>query len=1353
MNLKCNINNITYNLVVQGNTISSELNETLDSGSIIIAHVKKIKNLKPYDDVYIFDNEFKGFDENGKDLGGNKFFKHLLIDNYTEEFINLKDKVYKYKISLMSEIKYLEKVQCPNISITQSLNDSKKISIYEYLNRFVRMYSPKIKVKLKLDNTYTYKRKYKIDSSLEKIFGNAYCPDFSLNAPSLRDILNKLMIVKDMVPYVENNVIKALDITLRKNKISLEDLPCTNIIGSMRSQEYCDGLRRNYTDALSQNSTCTSVEYLGFRNSDTSLMTLQNMRLETRFPIYKINKMYMCYFKKSPIIKSTIDSNGEETKTTYHHLCKQDITKLIKLNTERNALSQDWDSFNDEPPRSIDEMAQYKLCTLGYDIGSKYITGFGESYTYPKGWWMDGKKTYLENILMRVDASNKFGIYNIDYLSENIEGKEDLKIGSEEVNSDIFKTIVTPFSLDVEKELTKSALDMKGIFYEIEYEGFYNGAVIHSKDNGIDNIITNDNSSSSLSLIELDGLHQKEKVNRLGNKTYQFSIRYDSYDDLSMILNLGDYFSNEEENDIIIYHREIAIYDNYIIATYFASKDYVLKNYFTTVYARHRTWNLIPYNESITRAENRKVFLYLSKKYKYNEVENVLRFKNMDYKTLLSCFTQSEYDGVFERKKEEKINCGYIGYNNEKYLSDANIMLCGYSIVMNLKMFDNISMGTYISKPSPFYNKVYGADKWENKDRDFFDARQDYTGSNISIWKTIDDDETGSIDKFEIAFMHYNYNNDFNTKLEIFDKNKIIKLYEDKLLLLPKFEFSTEGKNIIYANDEGNQIEIYKDNKETIDMTYQIEPFTDDSSILFSSNFMKLNEFLGNNDKIDWERTLTFDKNNTSNFHYLNGKINMEILNDTLATNSGGINVYIPKLFLFINPIEEQYFKEFKAIYPNDDIDFKFPERILEYSSLKDSSVIVTTSNMYLVYLKIKFIKLINVNDIYDVDGNFEKTELKVLVEQTLGYRHSSLDTYLEQVTQEEYIFINNNSINNDVKGWYDSVKEHYPIQDKKAYLLNLWNIHTKIDGEDVEYNGNYATSNDVFLLSNGKYYNQYAPEFNWTSNKLEWDVKLEKTLYKNMFIVLSSNELKNTLIYDSYVLSQFPSDSSVLRNKSLTNYFELKDDNGVYLVIHKRKLLNDVIVLNNEPDFSYFDNKNWTENETFKTLTYNLFFKSNGIEFTQVELIYYFTSNQYQFRAKKKDSSDFTLIYAINLNHWVSLDYRNIELTDNTGTQNQNSPEMLEWLSLNRIEVKSIQYWYCPQSDNKEPTRKLDFVFGVNVDKDDGDDIKVFTSLISNRDPRVYDENNVLIGKVHKYEENEKDKYTTYAQMCDIIE
>ena len=60
MNLKVRIHDKEYE-IAQGATFSEEYNETLDSGAIRIPHISQIENLRPYDDVYIYES---GYDFN-----------------------------------------------------------------------------------------------------------------------------------------------------------------------------------------------------------------------------------------------------------------------------------------------------------------------------------------------------------------------------------------------------------------------------------------------------------------------------------------------------------------------------------------------------------------------------------------------------------------------------------------------------------------------------------------------------------------------------------------------------------------------------------------------------------------------------------------------------------------------------------------------------------------------------------------------------------------------------------------------------------------------------------------------------------------------------------------------------------------------------------------------------------------------------------------------------------------------------------------------------------------------------------------------------------------------------------------
>lgn len=947
MKLKCEINGKIYD-IVQGATFSEEYNETLDSGSIIIDQVPKIEGLKPFDDVFIYDGDFQGyayvgeltldinaytinaqngielyvsrrvlkdyqsfksydivlrmmvsakqydvvydileqsadtlkiapnreknseeilakiplFFEFGKNFAGEyyckytekkiegidfakftivvdsdrvvnlpKFYRHLLIDQFSEENINLTGELYKYKIELFSETKKLEMIQLPNISITQPLKNDKKISVYEYLVRFVNMYSPKIKIATnQADNVWNYQQKYTVDKNLEEEFGNVYAPDFSLNNPSLKDVLSKLMLVRDMIPYVKDDVIYGMDITKRRGTFDADKRYVNYISGSRSSDNHADNLRRNYDGALSQDRSCRMVEYLGFRNSENALLTLENMRLETRFPIYRINKVYMCYYKKGKVL-----SDGAETSESRIFLCKQDITKLVKLDSERNLLSQDWNDFG-SGVASIDDLAKYKLCTVGYSIGSKYIAGWGEKYSYPTGWW-DVNKTYIENILSYVDSFNPYGIYQYGYVTKlgNLKDKEIFSTDG----MTIYDKIVNPFS--------NNSLLFKSMFFIVDYNAFYNGAVVHSKDLGGDEITINDNSSSSLTILEQDGLFQKEKVNRFGNKALQINARYDSIDELQ---ELGSVYESNYERDVIIYHREYNVYDNVINAVYYGTKDYVLKNYFTSVYAKNRTYNLMSYNESIVRAENKKMMLLLSKDNVYYENENrqfgFQRFSNEDYLSrLLSFATPTERPksiDFFEGK--QRINYGvitkYDNGNAVNYLSDMNEFVSGHSLCFNVRMFDNVSSGVYVAVREPEVN---------------ISVKNDFTGSVQKWHMMVDDAETGFARNLGFSVFHFDQTNYFLDGMVDGSQESYIKseIY-DRLFNMPLFDINIE-QNSQVSNVISGEYEINKDNKEIIDMTFQIEPITDSDDILLTQWVMKLSDMLDTYNKFDSDFT------------------------------------------------------------------------------------------------------------------------------------------------------------------------------------------------------------------------------------------------------------------------------------------------------------------------------------------------------------------------------------------------------------------------------------------------------------------------------------------------------------------
>lgn len=905
MNLRATINGKQYD-ILQGATFAEEFNETLDSGSIVISGVEKINDLLPYDDVYIysFDDpnyEFKGypFDTNNPQPKNPqpKFYKHLLVDQFTEEVLRLGDELgagtYKYKIELMSETKKLETIQLPNISITQPIRGT-KTSVWEYANRFVNLYSPTYKKKL-TENTWSNVKKYTLDSDLQNIFGNTYAPDFVLNAPSLRALLSKLFLVKDIIPYVKDDVIYGMDISKRNGKFNADKRYVNIITGTRTSDNHCDNLRRNYSDALVQDRTCRSVEYVGFRNSDNALMTISNMRLELGMPIYKIRKVYLCYYKD---IKVNYTNAEDKNKRSWGNqdailLCKQDITKLVKLNTERNLLSQDWEDLTiGNPPRTDDDMAKYKFCTVGYDIGSRFITGWGDMYTYPT-FWNDNKYTSVQNIVSKMDYFYPFGIYNAQYVAKKFgEGctvettldpnfwnnviKPNFSGNSNGTVDSFFSTVESPF--------TNKSLKLKGLFFIVDYEGFYNGAIIHSKKNHRDDITINDNASESLTLVEQDAIFQNEKVNRFGNKALQINARYDTFYDSTngeeLLQPLASVYSSKYEDDVVIYHREYSIYNNCVQCIYYGIKNYVLKNWFTSVYAKYRTWNLMSYNESVKRAENEKQYIYWSDNELYYEFkEGLFSYYSTNINTILndiiSCFSDfktSNIVGTYEFLLDKNINYACVGVNKSTlYSADLNAFVANNSMCFNFKMNDNFSQGVYISKAEPFIGARWDNGQqitegsWSTQTWDYLTApaTSDYSGSKQDYYSLVDEIGQTEFMAFYVAHTPQNTLDIWKSSRPEIDENnpaitkddlsKIVNSRYNKIFAIPKpindNQWSAMSQRI------GVNKAFYKDNKSFIDMTFQIENLTMSKNIILSPWVMKLSDLLGDYPKFDYTTT------------------------------------------------------------------------------------------------------------------------------------------------------------------------------------------------------------------------------------------------------------------------------------------------------------------------------------------------------------------------------------------------------------------------------------------------------------------------------------------------------------------
>lgn len=1167
--------------------------------------------------TYSFDFDNIGFIFND-DNTNKKFYKHLLLDTYFKERINASPYLYngkilyKYRLQLFSEAKRLETIQLPNISITQPVKfgNKKTKTVYYYIEQFVNMYSPRIKVDVG-DNKWQYLNKYYLDPKLKEIFGNVYSPNFSLNNPNLRDVLKNLMLVKDQIPIVIDDMISCLDITERKGEFNEKGL--LSVVSSLNSENYCDSLKRTYNNALSQENTCKSIEFLNFRNSDQALMTLDNMRLETRFPIYKINKIYMCYFKENKIANLKSDENGNVTfdiEGNQIYLCQQDITPLVKLNSERQLLKKDWNEFeNNFEPETINDLSKYRMATIGYDIGSKYITGWGEKYNYIKKdlSWFKYDRTYIENILLLVDKINPYG--DKDFFMLNSQDKEKIVIPGRIYEENNYSDFVNPFS--------NMSLGLKSLFFKIEYEGFYNGTIVHSKNNGYSDITINDNSSASLTLLEKDGLFQKEKINRFSNEQVTIQARYT---DISDVQPLGSVYGD----DIVIYHREISVFDNVILATYYGTKDYVLKNYFTTVFAKHRPYNLLPYEESVIRAENKKVFLNFSKEKLLYEKNKTFNFNLNNILNFLSANTNK--NAVFSNElalKDEQINAGYMKINGEKYASDVNTFVSGNSLCLNMAMYDNVSGGVYIKDKEP--------------DVSLMDAnvKKDFTGSVQDWYITVDDVETGYLKNIGFYFSH----NENGFSNQSFSKNFIKESFYEQIFKLPKINNEqNEEVNLI-----SGEFELNKDNKELIDMTFQIEPISTTNDVFFSQWMMKLSNLLGVYQKID-------TKIEIKDPIYVEKKWDI-LVNSTEYDFSVGsglvpivVRAFYPTLILKINKKIVDFLKEGTVL--EKEFDFLFDENNLPSGATNWEAKIVLEYRLQLKNIKSlkkenEEIREIGINiietiktarSINDEPGESEETKINskvmkfVLSDTFCGI---NLNETFEEIGEDKEDFCY--FINMDFE--YLDNNQNNPVVYKEEFEENLISTDDT-EAKDLAF---FATSNKRVSATDLLYYKNEETLIENVEKKegtlTNYNVggsEITSTHEKNMFIVLSDQPMKEHLVYDEYESISEVS-GYVLTNYKVGDIISLNDDFGSYIKI-------------------------------------NL----NGI------------------------SSD--------------------------------------------EDYKSVQMWYYVDGSYK-------FVFGVNVTEKDKDigEIKIYISTISNKDPRVFNSNGLLVGEVVNYLEDGNTK--TYGE------
>lgn len=442
-----------------------------------------------------------------------------------------------------------------------------------------------------------------------------------------------------------------------------------------------------------------------------------------------------------------------------------DISKLVVENSKRQLLETNF--LQMENVSNIDELAQYIYGTVGYSIGGTEISGFSQTYNKAVAWWKNNY-SYFENI------NNQFKDWDLIGT-----GKELTQLTGAKLT--VLKSAISSWS-----DPAHFTDDMKyaNIFFDIKYKPLNSMRLEISKQETIDLPISQlDTAESSIYALNDLAINEQEKVDRLGNEIITINQRTTDASEIQPL--------NSKYGEYVIFKRTVAYEQDFYKVNYVASKNYVLKNYFTSIQTKYRAYEYTSYESAVIRKENTKVYVLVDTKW-INGTDSI----DLDYKWLF-------VSGILEENQKNalgysfyKINYVFEGCNNtthEAYLNEISVVDFKNNLVFNYQQFDSVSYGIYISNTT--YDSGLGGlpQQWYIKDNDFYEKHLSIIcsyalGTNVAQYPKTNYFESET-NPYDIKIVEY----DHNYRTWHLDK-------QEKLNHTLQFEYYTTNKMIERTN-------------------------------------------------------------------------------------------------------------------------------------------------------------------------------------------------------------------------------------------------------------------------------------------------------------------------------------------------------------------------------------------------------------------------------------------------------------------------------------------------------------------------------------------------------------------------
>lgn len=743
-----------------GFTINEEMNEKLDSGTFQFCTENGMADIESFDPIV-----FSAY----QPLATTR--KKLLIDTFDSEIEEFKDNLdessYFYTVNIFSESKILERITLPSLSISERA-DGSSFTVWNKIKEYCLAYLPRILVYSSASyGNKTIRCCLEYDRALEQKFSMP-CPEMSWQTPTLKEVLNDLFNVADCIPVVKDNVLTFFDLGLRGQIIDQSKL--TNKKNSGSSADYCDELTIPMQNVISKTKTIT--EYVTPRTTDSSELTTENMCIVTQKPIYKIKSFrilacslhyYDTYTKRHLFDIDLINAGQQYDKHDF--IVEEEEYKI--LNPRRKSIS------GGAAPH------KYQCFNLYYKRGSNIITNLGESIKY-----------------------------NTDLTTSNTESRLSLAFAAARaIGQGGDASSVNKYFIDGE--------DIRKTIIKIEYETIDETTLHVGKLGTIKNQNNRLFDEQKVQTVNIDKqtIHEYAKANRLGNR---IDTIYGEYENESEIPNLGDTIG-----DKVLFSRSVTYWDNILMFKGELIDNYILRDYFTGVLSKRRSWAIPGNQDSVVRHDNIKFYATASFTHQklqltsvkmpysisnhYENIVNALNGVTLVGDGLKMTGIASWYEG-----KE-----GNIPELGDRIFMESNMFVTGRSFVCCFGFTDNMAAGYAID---------YGDEEdYINKIISYCDTNGEISKATYYVCHHIESNETGQSIQSSIEYLENPDNWGTEQGEETFED---MIYYANKKPVVSYDSFSNEEFFTIVCNH------LNKDVRETLKTTIQIEFTSDTENII-----------------------------------------------------------------------------------------------------------------------------------------------------------------------------------------------------------------------------------------------------------------------------------------------------------------------------------------------------------------------------------------------------------------------------------------------------------------------------------------------------------------------------------------